>query len=489
MHDVLVNDKKILPGFVGRQRELAALAGELEIVRATGRGRFVLIRGRRRVGKSWLVEEFLARHGLTNVFFTASRNATGQDLPRFAEELTQSSLPDDARAVGVRFAHWEAALATAAIGATQERPSMIVIDEFPYLGEKSDAEARAIESMFSAAWERRLSRLPVILVLVGSDLTMMERLTEYGRPLYDRPTRQIVVDPLTPRDIAEVAGLQPEDAFDAYAVIGGLPAFADDWRRAGGFRAFLLSALSHADTQFVNSGLRILDAEFPTEIQPRVVLSAIGHGERTSKGISSASGIPASNLDRSLKLLSEAKRVVRVEEPLSAQRLKAPRYSIADPYLRFWLRFVEPALPEIERLRTERVVDRIMAAWPDFRGHAVEPIVRSAVERLLPDERLPGAEYIGSYWTRKNDPEVDLVGADKRVAPAKVAFAGSIKWRETAPFDSSDLERLIATSARVPGVGPATPLVAVSRRGVDRSARKLHLGFGPADLLAAYPTG
>lgn len=484
-----MNDKKALPGFVGRQRELAALAGELEVVRTTGRGRFVLIRGRRRVGKSWLVEEFLARHGLTNVFFTASRNATGQDLPRFAEELTQSSLPDDARAVGVRFAHWEAALATAAIGATQERPSMIVIDEFPYLGEKSDGEARAIESMFSAAWERRLSRLPVVLVLVGSDLTMMERLTEYGRPLYDRPTRQIVVDPLTPRDIAAVAGLQPEDAFDAYAVIGGLPAFADDWRRAGGFRAFLLSALSHADTQFVNSGLRILDTEFPTEIQPRVVLSAIGHGERTSKGISSASGIPASNLDRSLKRLSEAKRVVRVEEPLSAQRLKAPRYSVADPYLRFWLRFVEPAFPEIERLRTERVVDRIMAAWPDFRGHAVEPIVRSAVERLLPDERLPGAEYVGSYWTRTNDPEVDLVGADKRLAPAKVAFAGSIKWRETAPFDSSDLERLIATSARVPGVGPATPLVAVSRRGVDRSARKLHLGLGPADLLAAYPTG
>ena len=178
-----------------------------------------------------------------------------------------------------------------------------------------------------------------------------------------------------------------------------------------------------------------------------------------------------------------------VEEPLSAQRLKAPRYSVADPYLRFWLRLVEPALPETERLRTERVVDRIIAAWPDFRGHAVEPIVRSAVERLLPDERLLGAEYVGSYWTRTNDPEVDLVGADKRLAPAKVAFAGSIKWRETAPFDSSDLERLITTSARVPGVGPATPLVVVSRRGVDRSARKLHLGLGPADLLAAYPTG
>jgi AAA+ ATPase superfamily predicted ATPase len=423
------------------------------------------------------------------VFFTATRNAADGDLPRFADALAQSSLPDDARAHGVRFAHWEAALATAAIGAAREQPSVIVIDEFPYLEERSDDEARAIESMFSAAWERRLSRVPVILILVGSDLTMMERLTEYGRPLYDRPTRHLIVDPLTPQDIATIVGVSPEDAFDAYAVIGGLPAFADDWKRAGGFRGFLLSALSHPDTPFVNSGVRILDAEFPTEIQPRLVLSAIGHGERTSRTISAATGIPVNNLDRSLKLLSEAKRVVRVEEPLSAQRLKAPRHSVADPYLRFWLRFVEPALPEIERLRTERVVDRIVASWPDFRGRAIEPIVRSALERLLPDPGLPGADYVGSYWTRTNDPEVDLIGADKREAPAKVAFTGSIKWRDKDPFDSSDLERLIATSSQVPGVGPGTPLVAVSRTGIDRSARKLTIGFDPADLLAAYPEG
>ena len=187
--------------------------------------------------------------------------AGDQDLPRFAEELAQSSLPEDAWAAGVRFAHWEAALATAAAGATQQRPSIVVIDEFPYLGEKSDDDARAIESMFSAAWERRLSRLPIMLVVIGSDFAMMERLSEYGRPLYE-PTRQIVVEPLTPRDIAEVARLQPEDAFDAYAVIGGLPAFADDWRRTEGSGGFL-SALSHADTPFVNSGLRVPGRRVP----------------------------------------------------------------------------------------------------------------------------------------------------------------------------------------------------------------------------------
>jgi hypothetical protein len=183
--------------------------------------------------------------------------------------------------------------------------------------------------------------------------------------------------------------------------------------------------------------------------------------------------------------LTGAKRVVRAEEPLSAQPLHAPRYSVADPYLRFWLRFVEREMPGIERLRTEQVVDRIMAQWPDVRGLLVEPILRDALERLLPDARLPGASYVGSYWTRTNDPEIDLIGADKRSAPANVAFVGSIKWRETAPFDSGDLEQLIKKSALVPGVGPATPLVAVSRRGVDRSARTLKVAFTPADLLSS----
>jgi len=127
--------------------------------------------------------------------------------------------------------------------------------------------------------------------------------------------------------------------------------------------------------------------------------------------------------------------------------------------------------------------------WPDVRGRLVEPILRDALERLLPEARLPGASYVGSYWTRTNDPEIDLIGADKRSAPANVAFVGSVKWRETAPFDSGDLEQLIRKSALVPGVGPATPLIAISRRGVERSARKLTVAFTPADLLSSSRGG
>ena len=92
-------------GSVGRRRNLAALPVELDAERSTGRGPVVLIGGRRRAGQSWLVEEFLARHGLPNVFFTATRDAADEHLPRFADALAQSPLPDDARAQNVRFSH------------------------------------------------------------------------------------------------------------------------------------------------------------------------------------------------------------------------------------------------------------------------------------------------------------------------------------------------------------------------------------------------
>ena len=124
-----------------------------------------------------------------------------------------------------------------------------------------------------------------------------------------------------------------------------------------------------------------------------------------------------------------------------------------------------------------------MARWPDVRGTFVEPILRDALERRLPDERLPGATYVGSYWTRKNDPQIDLVGADARTSPASVAFVGSIKWRERAPFDGADISQLAEKSALMPGVGAATPLVAISRTVIDPSVRALSLAITPGELM------
>lgn len=471
--------------FFGRTRELALLDAELEQVRRTGQGAFILLKGRRRVGKSRLVEEFGDRQGLPIVFFLASKQRPGYELARFADALAQSNLPDAAGVSGVRFESWEAALGYASIGATAERPIVIVMDEFPYLVQ-TDADG-VVESSLNAAWERTLSRRPVILILVGSDLSMMRMLTEHGRPLYGRPTSTLTVDPLAVDEIAAAAKISGAEAIDAYHVIGGFPRLVPLWRPGTTLRSLLSRALVDEDSPLIATGQRILDAEFPDDVQARTVLSVIGAGERTYSNIARVANVASTNLRRSLDLLEKQKRVIASKRPLSMKRSTDTRYYVDDPYLRFYLRFIDPNLADLQRGRQRLVINRIVRDWQTYIGTAVEPFVRASLERLLPDPELSGAEKVGAYWTRSNDPQVDLVGMDD--GEKQVSFIGSIKWRNSEAFLLTDLEALrtavLHPRGGVPGATVRTPLVAVSRTEFVSTAG-LAKTFGPDDLFAAW---
>ena len=156
---------------------------------------------------------------------------------------------------------------------------------------------------------------------------------------------------------------------------------------------------------------------------------------------------------------------------------------MADPYLRFWLSFLGPYFPEIERGRGDLTLDRIVTSWTSWRGRVIEPVVREALRRL-PGDQLPAeAAVIGSYWTRTNDPEIDVVGADRGPVARRISFVGSIKWQENRPFDAHDLGRLLLHRSRLPGADEAVPVVAVSRSGVAVEGVRV---LSPEDLLAAY---
>lgn len=472
--------------FIGRSRELALLAQDLESLRQSGQGALVLVKGRRRAGKSRLVEEFAERQGSPVVFFLATRQRPGYELARFVDVLAQSNHPEAAGSAGLRFESWEAALTFASVGATQERPVVIVLDEFPYLVQ-TDTDA-AVESAINAAWERTLSRRPVMLVLVGSDLSMMNMLTEYGRPLYGRPTRTLTVEPLGIAEVSDALGAQGMEAIDAFHVIGGFPRLLPLWRSGTTLRAFLTRALADEDAPFIATGQRILDAEFPDDVQARTVLSVIGSGERTYNNIARLAGVASTNLRRSLDLLENQKRVIASERPLSTQPSKDTRYYVSDPYLRFYLRFIDPNLVDLQRGRHRLVINRIVKDWQAYIGTAIEPFVRASIDRLLPDPALPGAEKVGGYWTRINDPQIDLVGMDDR--ERSVSFVGSIKWRADQPFSAADVDALRVAALHhprggVPGAGAATVLVGVSRSGFV-SADELARRFAPAELLSAW---
>nr|WSZ97475.1 AAA family ATPase [Streptomyces sp. NBC_00857] len=471
-------------GFVGRRRELGLLEDLLRPVRTGGRGgrpgRAVLIRGRRRVGKSRLVEEFLERSGLPHVFFTAVGGSKEEDLAGFTTELAASPLPDAARVTDFAAPRsWDAALSMLAASLPTDTPSVVVLDEMPYLVR----EDPSFEGSLQKAFDRTLSKLPVLLVLIGSDLAMMEQLNTYGRPFYQRGT-EMVVPPLNPAEVAAMLNLPAADAFDAYLVSGGLPLILEEWPHGATLWDYLEEALIRPTSALLVSGERTLAAEFPTEAQARTVLNAIGHGERTFTLIGRAAGdLNPGSVKRSLELLT-GRRMVAADLPLSTRPSRETRYRVDDPYLRFWLTFLGPGIPVVERGRGDRVLQSIRTSWTSWRGRAVEPVIREALWRLT-DDRLPeDTNTIGGYWTRTNDPEIDLVGADRSPIAKKITLVGSVKWLENKPFDNRDLARLITHRSQLPGADDTTPLLAVARSGCTAEGI---LSLTPEDLITAWP--
>jgi hypothetical protein len=465
--------------FVGRRRELQSLTAELDRVAAGGDrpGRCLLIRGRRRVGKSRLVEEFVEHADVPYLYFTAAGSNADAEVRRLCVDAAESTLPGRDLLVAANPQDWDAAFRVLAAALPDDAPSVVIIDEVPYLMD----DDHAFEGVLQRAWDRQLSRLPVLLILIGSDLAMMEALNDYRRPFHQRG-HEMAVGPLTPADLGDMLELPAVDAIDATLVTGGLPLICTEWQPGAGLWDFLAQALADPTSALLVSAERSLAAEFPAQVQARTVLSAIGSGERTFTNIAQAAGgLNATALQRSLSVLAD-KRLAVGELPVSTRPIKDRRYRITDPYLRFWLRFLAPHMPEIERGRGDQTLARIQRGWTSWRGRAVEPLVREALARLLPDGALPAAGVVGGYWTRTNDVEIDIVGADRGPVAQQLLFLGSIKWLDRSAFDAHDLAALHRNRALL--TDEPLPLVAVARAGV--SCRGLDAVYSPGDLVGAW---
>ena len=161
------------------------------------------------------------------------------------------------------------------------------------------------------------------VVCVGSDLAMMEALNEYGRPFHQRTT-EMVVPPLSPADATEMLDVPPAEAFDAYLVTGGLPLILDEWPTGLAVLDYLADAVTDPTSALLVSGERALATEFPAESQARLVLGAIGSGERTFSMIARAAGdLPQASLTRALRLLT-GKRIVDRHRPCPYARPRTP---------------------------------------------------------------------------------------------------------------------------------------------------------------------
>lgn len=470
--------------FVGRDDDRARLARQLDEVRTTGSGRFVWLRGRRRVGKSRLVQEFCDEAGVPYCFYQAVQRPRDEALEDFADTVRESDLASASLFESASFTTWPAALQAAANGSTAQRPAVLVIDELPYLTAHDPGFAADLQK----AWDRVLERLPVLLICVGSDVRMMEELVQERSPLYGRPTLERALQPLPLPAVAAITGAATADAaIDRYLIVGGFPQLAARWPDGASIGEFLAETLVD-EHPFVTTALRIMSSEFAESLSARAVIEAIGHGETAHNKIQSRSGVAGNTLTNALGVLVGTKRMVERRVPYAVPLGKSlVRYTVVDPYLRFWLRFVGPHLAEIDRGRGDITAARVARDWASYRGRAVEPLVRATLERMLlmPEvaTTLGDAAIVGTYWTRNHQVEVDLVGGDAP-SPTRVGFVGSIKWHQNEAFSLTERQVLVDHRAAVPGAADAR-LVIVSRTGIEDGV-EADLVLGPEEILAAW---
>jgi uncharacterized protein len=307
----------------------------------------------------------------------------------------------------------------------------LILDEFQWLKKAQDA----LDSILQRHWDRwDRESLPITIVLSGSALTLMENLLEHGAPLFGRAGSRTRLEPLDYRDAAAFADDQdPEQLLRRWAVIGGTPQY-QLWAGRGNLDQVI--------------GERILTKDAPLYDDPRhllregegvrdpgtylAMLRAIATGSTQHNEIANRAGIPTGNLIRRLERLEDLGYIERVY-PLEPKGpvLKRTVYQIADPYFRFWFRYVASNRSRLEAGRTDDVLADVRDDLDNLMGWAFEQVCRSWVRTYADDDDVGSPREVGSWWSRDGQTEIDVVGVDGK----RYVLLGSCKWRRVADLD------------------------------------------------------
>lgn len=417
--------------FFDRKDELAML----ERAWASDRAELVTVWGRRRVGKSALLGEFAASHNAIYIYGTrASQRDTLDDLAtiaarRFDDEfLAQSSFPS-----------WDAALAYLAQRATDARLA-VIFDEFGYLCEVTPG----LDTIVQRWWDRTGKTANILVVVASSGFSFMRELTGGRGALHGRRTAQIEVHPFDHADAAPFfAELDPIDRVRAYACLGGLPAYLQHWRHGLGLAGNLRASLLQPGHMLFSEAQELLSTEFHQEALYASILRAIAGGDERLSEIARAVGRHSVN-----EILGHVQRLVelrfvRRDAPIteaSRERSRRALYRLADPYLRFWFRFVAPNRGLLQSGHGAEVWDSIIApALDEFVARtAWEEVVQQHLWRRLRAGTLPRTfSDLGRWWDSRD--EIDVVGMQGDHA----VVVGECKWtnRELTEGDLADLQR------------------------------------------------
>ena len=384
--------------FIDREDELRFLAEKWEDPKA----QLIVLWGKRRVGKTELVKQFIADK--RSVYFLAESTSEKEQLQRFSQALGRFFEEPLLQTRG--FASWEEAFSY--LKAKKER-FVLAIDEFPYLIQSNPA----ITSLFQKGWDEYLSESNIYLTLFGSSITMMENeVLGYRSPLYGRRSGQWLVEPMSFRAASQFRQGKPfADRLAHFAVAGGIPAY---WLHLSPGKDIERNLRDHV---LRKGEVLYEEVEFllRTELrEPRyyfALLQAIAQGKRKLAEIVNATGLGQPLANKYLGVLADL-RIVEREVPVTEEiplKSKKGLYRISDEFCQFWFRFVFPRRGELEMGRIDAVAADIVSRLPAYLGGAYEKVARETLISHV-DDFFPFAA-IGRWWDRTE--EIDVVAVNR----------------------------------------------------------------------------
>lgn len=423
----------------------------------SGQAEFLILYGRRRVGKTELLAQLASE--ARSLYFEATDTVPPQQLRDLTAEL--------ARASGNELLHaqeltsWDAALTAIAQFVGSQR-TLVVLDEFQLLAARSPE----LETTISRWWRSTGRALPIVLVLAGSELSFFEDKVLAGQ-LYGRRTGQLKLEQFSARDAALFhPGYSAEDKVRAYSVCGGMPYYLERFTDRRPLAEHLLTEV------FERTGLLHDEAELMLRQSIRdpanhiAVLRSIAHGHNKNSDIASRTGLTSAHVAQVMTTLERLGLAETLRPITATPRAKKTAYAIADQFLRFHYRFVEPGRSQ---LRTSRLAATYLAdsVLPMLDHHASVTWEQVSQQHVL--AREPDVTAVGRWWgqvpsrqgTRTEEREIDVVAVNGAGTPVAV---GMCKWT-SGEVDFDELNLLDRLTQHVPGAAAGTRRYLFSRNG------------------------
>ena len=389
--------------FIDREAEMKTLEQEYKREGSS----LVILYGRRRVGKTTLISEFIKNKNA--LFFLASEESEVQNRNAFKEKAAafiKSDLLMDASV-----SSWDT-IFKAIMDTSFDTKPVIVIDEFQYIGKSNPA----FPSVFQRIWEEILKNKSVMVILCGSLISMMESQTlNYDSPLYGRRTAQIKLKQIPFRYYKQFFPGKDENALiEMYSVTGGVPKYIELFRESDNIYEAIEQSILNPSGYLYDEPYFLLQQEVSEIGSYFSLIKTIAAGNSKLSAISTVLETKATSLTKYLKTLIDLdilEREVPVTEE-NPEKSKKGLYKIKDNYLRFWFAFVYPNLSFIESGNGEIVLSKIRKGLiSNHTAFVYEDVCREKMWQLNAEEKWDfHFSKLGRYWD--NQTEIDIAAID-----------------------------------------------------------------------------